>query len=1504
MSSDQTATYRLKISCNNVDVLDQNVDASFSYKCDSPGFYSAYVTATNNAGSVDSSPVTWVVYTNDYDDDFYGYFWQGGTGLNVVESGANVAITGSGNDICDPQQVWHFVKQADQSYKIISENTGKLIDVENLGTANNTNVSTYFDNGGANQRWYLCTISGAVYIVAAYTDKVLNVMKDGYAPGANIGIYDFNGSGNQRFAIKKMERITVKKSRVPVGGTADMRIYITQANNPNLTFTFELSRNNKQILSKEIDRVYSCPCDQTGYYFAKIIAKNGGIPVDVTSASWVVYDQDIGDDFLATITTKSENINVAEQGANVALISSGNDSSDPQQIWRFVKQNDGSYEIVSQNTEKLIDIENIGTDNNTNVSTYFDNDGPNQRWYLCTVDGATRFIATYTDKALHIAKNSIKPGANIVISDIDFSSSAQEFIINKLDAVHTHDFSVLKHDAEYHWYQCSQCDEISGKEEHQWDDGTVTTEPTQETEGEKAFICTVCGETKVEPIAKLFESTLIIYDLQNSEILSDSAVFVFNVNKDSRKNLTGYKIVFSDVYGQPLENGEFSSDYADSGETDVSVTVDTKMDLPNLALAPGREYKYTFTVFIDGEEVVFESGFLTNARMNDDSVYLLIDIDPSEYLIAYYEGSWVDMSVSLSDPGFADEVTVSVDMKNVVIDRYEKGELFEEMTQIDDNTFRFSGRSSDTPTGEICRFTLKWASLDAHEADFSASLKSYIKNGEENIESIDLKDMPSPMIKVIDTSGDGFGINPSLNAEFVSDTCINVHFKIFDPFNIVFSEIGVRFREADEPEENTLSYICTDWEKNGEVITGTVSVSESGDIAYPVSKSKIYFCEMYAVDKYDTITEHMYFTSSPILPAVELKLASPEHAVHIFYSSEGQIFEPSKIRIDCDLTENPGWSFMSFKLNYSSDSMELVNVIPGALCPDVSYDPEESSICCDLKDDSKTGTMFSLEFDLKEFELGPGQQVTLHWGDVYMYAGVGESRGTFEMSDENIPYPDLNYTVPIAIPDDPGPGDNSVREKTHDKLLAAFRTDGPALAASPVSEVIYIDTNLVYPANFKNKKGIPDATYTLRFADTDDDGEDELIAFALVRGPIESTLWTDKELAKMTFYKLRVTGYDIAEDGNVRSDSFEPKGFNTSRIYEGDGDETLYAAVYDGKVNLLKRSSYDVGEAVGDFLIYEFTNGKFNAVRHENINVSQSKENSKTLSYTHKLFDGDNEYSSSTGTVGDDEIVKWIGRSFAEITDIDLATALYPMDRAGMPAEPSALSQQCDLEFAGLSNQETEETYLSFKDMTESYETYGEKQPELPDPTVELDPQSVKIGYDSFTYVFNIEKDETQKMTGYTLTVNDRNNKELANGTFSANYTDKGEKKITVTIDSKKDMPKLLIEPGKSYHYTFTVTIDGKEYKMMSVFTTNAKPVDPGPGDNNGKDNPSVLYGDITGDGEIDILDVITLRRYLAKWNVKIVDANADVNKDGEIDILDVIKLRRYLANWNVVLGE
>ena len=73
--------------------------------------------------------------------------------------------------------------------------------------------------------------------------------------------------------------------------------------------------------------------------------------------------------------------------------------------------------------------------------------------------------------------------------------------INKLP--HTHKFSnKWTSDEIYHWHSatCEHTEEISEKAEHDWDSGIVTLEPTKTTDGEKKFVCTVCGITKKEII--------------------------------------------------------------------------------------------------------------------------------------------------------------------------------------------------------------------------------------------------------------------------------------------------------------------------------------------------------------------------------------------------------------------------------------------------------------------------------------------------------------------------------------------------------------------------------------------------------------------------------------------------------------------------------------------------------------------------------------------------------------------------------------------------------------------------------------------------------------------------------------------------------------------------------------------------------------------------------------------------------------------------------------------
>ena len=64
-----------------------------------------------------------------------------------------------------------------------------------------------------------------------------------------------------------------------------------------------------------------------------------------------------------------------------------------------------------------------------------------------------------------------------------------------------------------------------------------------------------------------------------------------------------------------------------------------------------------------------------------------------------------------------------------------------------------------------------------------------------------------------------------------------------------------------------------------------------------------------------------------------------------------------------------------------------------------------------------------------------------------------------------------------------------------------------------------------------------------------------------------------------------------------------------------------------------------------------------------------------------------------------------------------------------------------------------------------------------------------------------------------------------------------------------------------------------------------------------------IIYGDANGDGSINLLDLIAIRKHLAKWSVSVDKQATDCNADGTINLLDLILMRKYLAKWNVILG-
>lgn len=127
-----------------------------------------------------------------------------GVGSNkflTLGSNANVCISAASPYV---SQLWHFTRHSDGSYRIINQQTGAALDVNNASNTSGTNIQTYTSNNTNAQRWFIFNVNGYyVFAPKSSSTRVLDVFNGDTASGTNVQLYTLNSSAAQCFKVEK-----------------------------------------------------------------------------------------------------------------------------------------------------------------------------------------------------------------------------------------------------------------------------------------------------------------------------------------------------------------------------------------------------------------------------------------------------------------------------------------------------------------------------------------------------------------------------------------------------------------------------------------------------------------------------------------------------------------------------------------------------------------------------------------------------------------------------------------------------------------------------------------------------------------------------------------------------------------------------------------------------------------------------------------------------------------------------------------------------------------------------------------------------------------------------------------------------------------------------------------------------------------------------------------------------------------------------------------------------
>ncbi len=248
------------------------------------------------------------------------------------------------------------------------------------------------------------------------------------------------------------------------------------------------------------------------------------------------------------------------------------------------------------------------------------------------------------------------------------------------EPAHVHTFGETQtwsKDATDHWYACTdaECDLKIGKQAHAWNEGEVTTEATEEADGVKTYTCTVCAQTKTEPIAK------VVYDEPASGEGTWESPFVVTDGN--------YKIPFT--YDEENGAGFISSTYTATADGTVTISyneqtslelyvnnvyVTAKADVTKIPVK--KDDVIDATIGVNGEywmegatsyDVLLSVSSSTETMEADGSALLPYTLT-AEQLEAYYGTVGYEYDATVSESVYVNYTVTGENTKGLIVSSY------------------------------------------------------------------------------------------------------------------------------------------------------------------------------------------------------------------------------------------------------------------------------------------------------------------------------------------------------------------------------------------------------------------------------------------------------------------------------------------------------------------------------------------------------------------------------------------------------------------------------------------------------------------------------------------------------------------------------------------------------------------------------------------------------------------------------------------------------------------